>query len=256
MNMKVITRVLLAAFIVILLDGFQELSNAAVTLHDPTWEAPGEYSQAGSGNTIQPGGYTWDYSDFDSTAYDELYYVIGDYDYDEGPPEVWTFNPAGPRIGTKYTPMSTLTYNSSSSDLSGGKVVWDNTININIYQGGSYQPTPCNAYFTLLVTDGSDNPLPLVAASTITGMDPNVGGAYQITGDDFRANWLFELQGGGVSRYPAGQWWSYAQTSQYDELRTSVTRAFYYSAIPIPGALWLFASGLIGLGVYRRKFKT
>lgn len=203
-----------------------------VILHDPTWEAPGGYFQAPSG--ISPshiGGTTWVYSNFNSGAYDALHYVIGDYDYDPGPPEVWTFNPAGPAIGTSINGMTRLYYDTFSSDLGAGIIVWTNSI--YIYNASTSSQQVYDARFTLSVYDASSNPVPLISATSLTGMDIRVGGSHQIQGD-FSANWQFEISNiGAASWTAASSFYDSLNTLSTDSLQTSVTRAFYFT--PIPG---------------------
>ena len=251
--MKVITRLFLALLMVLALTGYHKVGFASVVLHNPTWEAPGGYSMTSSGNIIQPGGLTWDYSGFDPTAYAELYYVIGDYIDTIN----WVFTPEGPKIGTKYRGIARLNYNASASDLSGGKVVWTNPGSMSIAIMTGTGTVNIDARFTLSVFDALNNSLSLIDASTISGMDSRVGGAHPVTGD-FKANWLFEFayQGNSSSWLSAGQFYHNLNTYETDGIISSVTRAFYFEAVPIPAPLWLLLSGLIGIVGFRRKFKS
>jgi hypothetical protein len=252
--MKLITKLFLFVIVLLALTGYETVESSSVFLHDPTWEAPGGYSMSSTGNVIQPGGITWTYTNFDTSAYDQLYYVIGDYiDTTD-----WEFTPEGPILGTKYGGTSRLVYDASASNLGGGKVVWTNPspMSIAVITGSGPGWVNVDARFTLSVFDLGDQPLALVDASTINGMDSRVGGAHQVTGD-FKANWLFEFayQGNSSSWLPAGQFYYYLNTSSNDEIISSVTRAFYYQPVPVPTAVWLLASGLICLVGLRRKIE-
>jgi hypothetical protein len=196
---------------------------AAVFLHEPYWEAPGGFSSSDSG--IPPahaGGLTRTYTDFDPTACDALYYVVGDYDYDPGPPETWTFNGMGPAIGTAFNEMTRLTYDAAASDLAGGKVVWDETI--FIYDASTSTNRPYAARFTLQVYPSTA----LIDAATVNGMDQRVGGAHPVQGS-FSANWLFELAEPSSPTWQAAMpFFDGLSTAPSDALHTSVTSAFYY----------------------------
>jgi len=244
---KRLTQLLLSILVFLTFVGFSGIGSAAVILHDPTWEAPGGRTEISSG--ISPadiGGKTWSYSNYDPTAYTDLYYVVGDYVDTIN----WVFTPAGPSIGTiNLSNRVVLDYDSSASNLSGGKVIWTDNVAINTSTG----IVNLDARFTLSVYDGSSNPLPLIDASTISGMDTRVGGAHHITGD-FNANWLFELYNSS-SWSPANDVFDDLQTLPLDRLNTSVTRAYYYSPVPIPGAVWLLGSGLVCLVGVRKKLK-
>ncbi len=222
--MKRIKRVLSCAIVLVAITGLCEIGSAAVSLHDPTWEAPGGYAQKSFGESpAHAGGTTWNYTDFDSTAYVALYYVIGDYD------PGWTFNPEGPSIGTSFNGMTRLNYDSFASDLIGGTVVW--TSSIYIYDAVTSSNRPYDARFTLSVYDGEGNPVSLLDASKLTGMDARVGGAHQIQGD-FTANWLFELYDSGVGNWNAAiPFFDGLHTLGSDSLQSSVTRAFYYTPV-------------------------
>ncbi len=208
------------------------LAHGQVRLHDPTWEAPGGYVQMPSG--ISPGhagGKTWVYSTFDSTAFDSLFYVMGDYDYDPGPPETWTFNPEGPAMGTSLNGMTRLYFDAVASDLENGKIAWTNQI--DIYDASASVNRPYRARFTLRVYDSSAAPIALIAAHSLAGMDPRVGGAHQIFGV-FTANWQFELSSmGSIGWQAAVEFYDALSTDPLDALQTSVTRAFYFK--PVPG---------------------
>ena len=228
--MKTVKIVLSWAILLTAIIGFYRVGSASVSLYDPTWEAPGGYIQIPTGlSPAHIAGRTWNYSNFDPLAYTALYYVIGDYDYDPGPPEVWTFNPEGPLIGTSRNGMTRLNYDFSASNLSKGIVVWTNPI--YIYNAATSSNQIYDARFTLSVYDRSGNPVSLIDASTLTGMDIRVGAAHQIQGD-FIANWLFELSNAGVANWNAAiPFFDGLNTDPWDSLQSSVTRAFYYTPV-------------------------
>ncbi len=226
--MKFIQFMASGLIVLLIITAIPGMSAAIVFLHDPSWEAPGGYQQAYVGDPAHTGGRTWVYSNFDPTAYDALYYVIGDYDYDPGPPEeVWTFNGEGPAIGTTFNDVTRLTYDVAESDLYMGKVVWSDTILIN--DSSTSTNREYKARFTLQVYDEFSQPAALIEAATLKGMDHRVGGVHHITGD-FSTNWQFELAPlSSLSWQAAIPFFDSLSTHPDDTLNISVTRAFYYT---------------------------
>jgi hypothetical protein len=225
--MKRIQQVLSFTVVFLVFAVICSVGSATVFLHDPSWETPGGYLQTPNGTSpAHSGGLTWEYTGFDPSAYDALYYVIGDYDYDPGPPEVWSFNAAGPAIGTAIKGMTRLAYNAGESDLSAGRVVW--TATISIYDASTLTDKGYRARFTLQVYDALSQPTAVFDALTLEGMDARVGGTHQILGD-FRARWLYELADLSSDNWQAAMpFFDALSTDSSDSLQTSVTRAFYY----------------------------
>lgn len=210
--------------------------------------APGGTDFIGTGDSGTNGigglGRTWTLSNFDSSAYNELYYVVGDY-----PSGI--FDPSGTRLGVGSQDL--LTYNATTSDFTNGIVSWTGSTTFNVFSGSTPSPATYAARFTLSITDLVGNAQSLVDASTIAGMPASVGGAYEVTGD-FKANWLFELELTPGNWIPAKDAFNSLNTVAGDIFETHSGGAFYYSPVPVPAAVWLFGSGLIGLvGIARRK---
>jgi len=222
---------------------------ASVQLSGTGYPAPGGNDGSGAGNSgrdngVEGFGRTWTLSNFDDTQYDTLYYVVGDY-----PSGIW--DASGQRIGSGG--LDLLSFNASTSDFSNGIVQWTGTTTFNV----SGLPTTYNARFTLSVTDTSDVAQSLVDATTIAGMPTSVGAAYEVTGD-FKANWLFELETSTGVWNPALDAFDGLATDAGAGMALSSGGAFYYTAVvPVPAAVWLFGSGLLGLvGIARRNKKA
>ena len=87
------------------------------------------------------------------------------------------------------------------------------------------------------------------SAGSITNTGPfsNIGGAYWSATNENAEAWYFSMQSGQQDYYPKS-WEFYTWAVHDGEIGVQI------SAVPVPAAVWLFGSGLIGLiGVARRK---
>lgn len=190
---------------------------------------PGGVDYSASG--VSPGhagGRTWHFSNFDDTAYNELYYAV-----------------KNPQMGEQPgAGVVELTYNAGASDLTNGISVWENSFQFYNAQTGSNQTV--SGSFTLTVTDSLGDSLALTDASSL-GLDANLGGMLMVEGN-FNANWQFEING-----QEALVWYDNASNSPSHQLQTSVGGSFFVSEVPLPAASWLFLSAVSGLLALRRK---
>jgi hypothetical protein len=228
------------------------------------WQAPGGNNSSTSGSGASFAETVITYSNFDSAAYADLYYAFGD----AGPIGVWdTFLTDGPSIyaGNSTEAKNPLSYDSVLSNFGSGLVVWNGTTTI------VSSSQVLNTRWTMEITDTSNNPLGLTSAASL-GLDPALGGVLNVAGD-FKVTLNALIQnpdalfnynnGSGFVDCATGDWchankvWDelgVGFTDSSDTLYTSYDNAFYYNPVPIPAAVWLFGSGLIGLvGIARRK---
>ena len=190
---------------------------------------PGGVDYSASGTSPgHVGGRTWHFSNFDDTAYDELYYAVKD-----------------PLMGEQPgAGVVALTYNAGASDLANGISVWENSFEFYNAQTGSNETV--SGAFTLTVTDSLGGSLALTDATSL-GLDANLGGMLMVEGD-FNANWQFEING-----QEALVWYDNASNLPGNQLQTSVGGSFFVSEVPLPGAAWLFLSAISGLAAWGRK---
>lgn len=239
-------------------------SSAAPVISDPYYTAPGGYSGSSSGGPAQIAEQVKTFVGFDNSAYDSLYYAFGD----AGPIGIWdTFLPAGPSLyaGTTGEMKNPLTYDAGLSNLGAGLTAWSGSISVDLF--GS--PTSIDTRFTMSVTDIAGTALALTDAASL-GLDASLGGVLDVNGDFKVALNALLMNTGSSFSYNAGSGpitcnigdWCHALKvydnlggkSPNSSLYTSYDNAFYSSVVPVPAAVWLFGSGLIGLiGVARRK---
>lgn len=240
------------------------VASAALVVSDPPWIAPGGYSYSSSGGPAQIQENVRTYTSFDDTAYNSLYYAFSD----AGPDGVWdTFLTDGPSmyIGSSDV-KNPLSYDAVLSNLGTGSVTWSGSVTPSLYGN----PTSIDTRFTMDITDTLGNTLALTDP-TLLGLDAALGGVLEVTGDfKVTLNALMVNTGLAFSYTPddggpvicnTGDWCHALKvydaldgTSPSEAFYTSTSAGFYSSPVPVPAAVWLFGSGLIGLiGVARRK---
>lgn len=236
------------------------ISNAAV-ISPNYWEAPGGYTSSSSGPHASLGEQVNTYVGFNDSAYGSLYYALGD----AGPIGTWdTFISAGPSLyaGTTGEMKNPLTYDASLSDFGAGRVTWSGSI----LSGSSNN---VGTRFVMEVTDTSGIALGLTDSASL-GLDASLGAVLDVSGDFMvtlsalmiNTGPSFDYNNGsGVVTCNTGDWCHalpvydrLAMKSPDERLYTSYSSGFYVEAVPVPAAVWLFGSGLIGLvGLARRK---
>lgn len=241
------------------------VGSAAPVISSPDyWQAPGGNVSSTSGAGAPFAETVITYSSFNNTAYANLYYAFGD----AGPIGTWdTFLTAGPSIyaGSGTEMKNALSYDSVLSDFGAGSVVWSGTTTI------ASSSAVLNTRWRMDITDTLGNPLSLTNAGSL-GLDASLGGVLDVAGD-FKVTLNALIQnpdaaftynnGSGLVTCYTGDWchanpvWDnlgVGFTDATDKLYTSYDSAFYYSPVPVPAAVWLFGSGLLGLvGIARRK---
>jgi len=211
----------------------------------PTWTPPGAGTETTSGTgTAFAGGLTYSYTgiDLDQTA--NLYYGIKNDLYLNG------FSTDGGGIsGSEIFRFSSAGVNS---------IVYTGSSNMQTITGGIYtQPTRMTLAFS-----GSGSMVQDATTAALSNANGDVGALWEVTGD-FSVNILIEAQVAetGVGNYlgwePGNDLFNRLQTVGISQFGTgsSVDTGFYYeTVVPVPAAVWLFGSGLIGLiGIARRK---
>ncbi|GAB6906872.1 conserved exported hypothetical protein [Desulfosarcina cetonica] len=75
---------------------------------------------------------------------------------------------------------------------------------------------------------------------------------------DSGSDWAYSGYGISARVLSDGSWdgWSFSGTAGYGDGSAPITPVAAQSAVPIPGAVWLFGSGLMGIIGIRRKMKS
>lgn len=210
-------------------------SNAAVV--GPDYPPPGGNTWVGNGVSGADGVAIWTYSNFDTNAFSELYFGLNQVDYGalgaglNGSVDAFSLHSvtgttAEWRASTQWLNPTTLVLQAAQTRL---------TMDIS--------GLGVNPWITDLASIGLDD----------VGMFGDLGVvADNSAGLDFTLNWSVQADTGSG-------WQSINSVQQHithdGYTRSSVGTGFYsVSAVPVPAAIWLFGSGLLGLiGVARRK---
>lgn len=214
----------------------------------PTWTPPGLGTETASGTgPAFSGGLTYTYTGMDLTQTQNLYYGIKNDAYLTGfsmdggsisGSEIFSFSSAG---------INSITYiGSTMIETMPGSTQYVETTRMTLTFSGA----------------GS-----MVQDATTMGLSNANGdvGALWYVGGDFSVNILMEalvLQPGDPNYNnwePGNDLFNRLETVGISQFGTgsSIDTGFYYEVVPIPAAVWLFGSGLIGLiGIARRKCKA
>jgi len=210
-------------------------SNAAVV--GPEYPAPGGNLWAGNGVSGADGVAVWNYSNFDSNAFSELYFGLNQVDY----------GALGAGLNGSVDAFSLYGVSGTTAEWR-ANTQWLNPFTLNT-QAAQTRLTMditglgANPWITNLASIGLDD----------VGMFGDLGAvADNSAGLNFTLNWSVEADTGSG-------WQSINSIQQHIShdgyTQSSVATGFYsVSEVPVPAAVWLFGSGLIGLvGLGRRK---
>jgi hypothetical protein len=142
-------------------------------------------TEGGGANMIVSGGHDWTFSALDQTQYSALYW---------GPaPTLATgagraFGAAGLAAdGAINTAGEGMAFDASQPDLATGKEYWTGSF--------VFGTTTYPSRLVITVTDAAGTtPIPLVLATTVTGVDAGAGAVASITGTSFKVNITMQMQ--------------------------------------------------------------
>ena len=204
-------------------------SVAGAALIGPEWPAPGGTTYSATGEPGKTGGLTFSYTGFDPTQYSELYW---------GP---WDGAPIGASLnGQEIDASEMMTF----STFSGNTAVWTGASTWSYFSGNTlYSDRPILTRMTV-----TTNPSSFVDASALGA---SVGVLAPVTGD-YSANILFEANFFG-NWLPIDVGYNMYQTLPGSGTGVSFNGGYYHTPVPLPGAVLLFSSGLLGLLRIRRR---
>ncbi len=213
---------------------FFSVSSHAVTV-GPVYPAPGGNVWNGSGNGTS-GTATWDYSNFNTSGLDALYFGLNQVDY----------GPAGAGLDGSLTAFT-------FSGISGQTATWEATT--TWYNSVNLNPTAANT--RLLMTVTGLGATPWTTDLTSVGLDDT--GTFGVLGAvvdnsaglDFTLLWSIEADTG--SGWQSIQSVLQHNTHDGDSVSSIATGFYSVATVPVPAAVWLFGSAIGLLGWMRRK---
>ena len=212
---------------------FSFTSVQAVTIDGgPDWPGLADVSGATHPGSMTNGGQTSTYPNIGNSSVENLYFGLSS-------SGLWS-------LGTALGSESAFTHYGNGTD-------------VIEYRGSADIKNAVTGIFTtydtrLLLTVNSGGVI--ISDATTQALANDVDSLIHITGSSFSVTREIEIFASGVWQ-DADPWFFNHPTDSSDQLVTNVGTAFYWedaTVVPVPAAVWLFGSGLIGLvGMARRK---
>ncbi|QDU53963.1 hypothetical protein [Aeoliella mucimassa] len=227
--------------LVALLVATASMANAAI--QGPTYPAPGGNNWSGNGISGTEGTAVWNYSNFDTNSFSDLYFGLNQLDYGD--------NGAG--LDGSVAPFT-------FSSASGQTATW--TANTTWYNDVTNVPTAATTRLVMTVSGLGANPWITDLASI--GLDTGFGDLGAVvdnsSGSDFSLSWSIEANIGSGWQPLNGPSGVPQSSSHSGYNRSSFATGFYYNeaVVPEPATMvvWTILGLSTGVVVYRRRVKS
>lgn len=210
---------------------FTMLNSAQAVILGPTFPLPGGTDFSFSGDSGRAGGGSLTLSNFDETQWDQAWW---------GPANVGlSLDGSGISGGEVMSLIST----------SGATAVWEGSSFISLFSSSPAVDTR----FTAIINTGGGNWQTNPGDIALPVSDPFA--VSEITGDPWQVDYVFEARFANTGAYlPYLDFFDAQSTASGASTKNNFNGQLFYSPVPVPAAVWLFGSGLLGLiGVARRK---
>jgi hypothetical protein len=185
----------------------------------PVYPPPGgvDWSALSANATAagRSGGQTWQYQNFDFSAFDEMWW---------GP---WNATEVKLAFdGAFDSPGETMTFSVSASNASAGVAVWTGSVTVALATGGTQT---LSSRFTVKSATLTGTPIAMVDATAV-GITSGSGLVVPVNGD-YKANFVFEVFRNGVWQPAADAYDQIATVPNAQGLRMSFSAGFFYTPV-------------------------
>jgi hypothetical protein len=209
---------------------FTTVNSAQAAILGPTFPLPGGTDFSFSGDSGRSGGASLNLFNFDETQWNQAWW---------GPANVGlSLDGSGISGGEVMSLVSTT----------GTTAVWQGSSFISL----SSSSPAVDTRFTAIINTGGGNWLTNPGDIALPVSDPFA--VSEITGDPWQVDYIFEARFSNTGAYePYLDFFDAQQTAPSALTQSNFDGQLFYSPVPIPAAVWLFGSGLLGLISIARK---